>query len=105
MEGRGDEYHGVAVHPRHLSWYERFVLKRHLAYNPELDYQQKRDELRSIYQSSITQYETNQKDLTLQQRDFFESELGNLALKERGLDAPIRRDVHESKLADVEKGL
>ena len=25
--GREEEYHGVAVHPRHLSRYERYVLK------------------------------------------------------------------------------
>jgi hypothetical protein len=49
-EGRPHDYHGVAVHPRHLSWYERVVLKRHLAYNPELDRQGRIHELRELYE-------------------------------------------------------
>jgi len=28
-QGNGHEYHGVALHPRHLSVFERAVLKRH----------------------------------------------------------------------------
>lgn len=27
-QGREEDYHGIAIHPRHLSWYERVVLKR-----------------------------------------------------------------------------
>lgn len=27
-QGREQDYHGIAIHPRHLSWYERVVLKR-----------------------------------------------------------------------------
>lgn len=44
-EGREDDYHGVAIHPRHLSLWERFrgVGKN---YNPELDYKQKVDAMR-----------------------------------------------------------
>lgn len=49
-EGRSDQYHGIAVHPRHLSLYERAVLKRHLAYNPELDRKAKIEELRQLYE-------------------------------------------------------
>jgi MFS family permease len=47
MEGRQSDYHGVAIHPRHLSMWERFVLRRHRAYNPELDRQQKIEELKN----------------------------------------------------------
>ncbi|ANB13984.1 phosphate transporter PHO84 [Sugiyamaella lignohabitans] len=48
-EGRDHEYHGIAVHPQHLSLWERFrgVGKN---YNPELDYKQKVDELRSDWE-------------------------------------------------------
>jgi len=45
-EGRQADYHGVAVHPTHLSLWERFVLRRHRAYNPELDRQQRLEELK-----------------------------------------------------------
>lgn len=49
-EGRPGDYHGIAVHPRHLSLFERVVLKRDRAYDPELDRQQKIDELRQLYE-------------------------------------------------------
>lgn len=43
--GRECDYHGVAVHPKHLSLYERLRgVGRY--YNPELDYQQKVEEMR-----------------------------------------------------------
>ena len=49
--GRGSEYHGIAVHPKHLSWWERFrgVGKD---YNPDLDYQQKIEEMRSDWEAA-----------------------------------------------------
>lgn len=48
-EGRAEDYHGIAVHPRHLSTWEKYVLKRHLAYDPELDRAAKVNELREEY--------------------------------------------------------
>ena len=49
--GREHDYHGVAVHPKHLSLYERLRgVGKH--YNPELDYQQKIEEMRSDWESS-----------------------------------------------------
>jgi MFS family permease len=48
-EGRADEYHGVAIHPQHLSLWERF--RGHSKnYNPDLDYKQKVDEMRSDWE-------------------------------------------------------
>lgn len=45
VEGRSHEYHGIAVHPMHLSWWERFrgVGK---TYDSEADFKQKVDEMR-----------------------------------------------------------
>lgn len=48
-EGREHEYHGIAVHPRHLSLWERWVQKRHLRYDPAKDKEQKIAELREVY--------------------------------------------------------
>ncbi len=48
-EGRPFDYHGVAVHRRHLSMWEVYVLKRHLAYDPELDRAAKIRDLRGEY--------------------------------------------------------
>jgi hypothetical protein len=44
-QGREHEYHGPALHPKHLSVWERFMGKGK-SYNPNLDYQQKLHELR-----------------------------------------------------------
>lgn len=48
-QGRENEYHGVAIHPQHLSVWERFrgVGKN---YDPELDYKQQVDEMRSEWE-------------------------------------------------------
>ena len=44
-DGRSDEYHGIAIHPQHLSLWERMRgVGKH--FDPALDYQQKVDEIR-----------------------------------------------------------
>lgn len=44
--GRESEYHGIAIHWKHLSWWERFQ-GLHKAYDAKLDYEMKIDELRA----------------------------------------------------------
>jgi len=39
QQGRAEDYHGVAVHPRHLSFFEKAVLKRHHQYCRQADVQ------------------------------------------------------------------
>jgi hypothetical protein len=56
-EGRSGEYHGIAVHPRHLSWWERVVLKRGRAYDPEMDRKQRVKELRVVYEARMQERE------------------------------------------------
>jgi hypothetical protein len=48
--GRAADYRGVAVHPRHLSRWEIFVMKRHLRYDAAADRAMKIDELREVYE-------------------------------------------------------
>lgn len=50
--GRESEYHGVAIHPKHLSWWERFrgVGKY---YDPELDYKQRVEEMRADWEAAV----------------------------------------------------
>ncbi len=49
--GREAQYHGIAVHPRHLSLWERMRgVGKH--YNPEADYRQKIEEMRSDWEAS-----------------------------------------------------
>jgi hypothetical protein len=52
-QGRAHEYCGIAVHPRHLSMWEKVVLKRHLAYDPDLDRMMKLSELRQEYLAHV----------------------------------------------------
>ena len=51
--GREHEYHGIAIHPHHLSWWERFrgVSKN---YDPELDYKQKIEEMRGEWEATMS---------------------------------------------------
>jgi hypothetical protein len=51
--GQESSYHGIAIHPRHLSWYEIHVLKRNQHYDPTLDAEAKIAELRVLYESSL----------------------------------------------------
>lgn len=53
-EGREHEYHGVAIHPRHLSLWERFR-GVHKDYNPEADFKQKVDAMRSDWEEHMRQ--------------------------------------------------
>lgn len=49
--GRDHDYHGIAVHPKHLSVWERFRgVEKH--YNPDLDYKQKIEEMRADWEMS-----------------------------------------------------
>ena len=49
--GREHEYHGVAVHPKHLSWWER-VRGVGKYYDADLDYKQKIEEMRLDWEAS-----------------------------------------------------
>lgn len=110
-DGRAGDYHGVAVHPRHLSLWERMVHKRHLAYNPELDRHAKIDELRQAYESmrALNGMEGGDADhLTAEQRDFLENELANFFASERklhGHDVVASEHPHPSELAALEQKL
>ncbi|KAL9090735.1 MAG: hypothetical protein Q9159_001791 [Coniocarpon cinnabarinum] len=49
--GRPHEYHGVAVHPKHLSWWERLRgVGKH--YDPQADYESKVQELRGEWEEA-----------------------------------------------------
>jgi len=59
MAGRDKDYHGIAVHPQHLSLWERMrgIGK---AYNPELDYQSKIEDMRQDWEAKIAMRNSNQ---------------------------------------------
>ncbi|TNY17701.1 major facilitator superfamily domain-containing protein [Rhodotorula diobovata] len=51
--GHPELYHGIAIHPHHLSWYERVVLKRDRYYDPKQDKLDRIEELRVLYESHL----------------------------------------------------
>ena len=53
--GRQSEYHGIAIHPQHLSFYEnmRGVSK---PYDADLDYQQRVEEMRADWESAMSRH-------------------------------------------------
>jgi len=61
-QGREQDYHGIAIHPRHLSFYEHWVLRRSKYYNAELDREQKVAELRKRYDESVSSAEDGEQD-------------------------------------------
>lgn len=52
--GREQDYHGIAIHPHHLSLYETLVLRRQRYYDPELDRQSKIKEFRAKFEESLS---------------------------------------------------
>lgn len=52
--GKAEEYHGVAIHPRHLSFWEHHVLKRSRQYDPVKDKEMKTAELKELYTKVAT---------------------------------------------------
>ncbi|OJJ70211.1 hypothetical protein ASPBRDRAFT_32081 [Aspergillus brasiliensis CBS 101740] len=79
--GREHEYHGVAIHPKHLSVWERFrgVGKY---YDPELDYQQRVEEYRSEWETIMARRSEETKngddvDLAFVEDDLLEGSVHN----------------------------
>ena len=50
--GRGKEYHGIAVHPQHLSVWER-ICGESKTYNPEMDWKSKVEDMRTEWELSM----------------------------------------------------
>lgn len=111
-DGRVEDYHGVAIHPRHLSLFERVVLRRHKTYDPELDRQGKMAEMRTAYDAmrAVNGVKYEPSDMSAEQREFLEMELTNFFESDRKLQghdvlASHEAATHPSKLAALEKKL
>lgn len=71
-EGRGDEYHGIAVHPKHLSVYERLTgIGKN--YNPELDKQAKIVDMRRDWEEKEADKQKNEDGLPADDDEYNES--------------------------------
>ncbi|KAK4695500.1 hypothetical protein P7C71_g2260, partial [Lecanoromycetidae sp. Uapishka_2] len=85
--GRESDYHGVAVHPKHLSLWER-IRGVGKYYNADLDYQQKIEEIRADWESSqarkAQEKAGNYDDDDEQDDSVFSSEVSNYFEKTSG---------------------
>ncbi|KAI5475473.1 MFS phosphate transporter [Pseudohyphozyma bogoriensis] len=112
--GREADYHGIAVHRRHLSWYEIHVLKRDRYYDPEADRLARIDELRILYESSLIAAadETGEHDdadhafVSADVAKYFAAEplekrISKQADKERAMSEEVHRPIMRSRLEDT----
>lgn len=71
--GREHEYHGIAIHPQHLSLWERFRgVGKH--YNPELDYQQRIEEMRGEWEATMSKKIAEKEGAGLDEEDYDDSD-------------------------------
>ncbi|EER45633.1 Pi-transporter A-1 [Histoplasma capsulatum H143] len=68
--GRESEYHGPAVHPKHLSLWER-IRGAGKYYDPELDYKRKVDEMRGDWEALVAR-QAAEKELQFEEDDLDE---------------------------------
>ncbi|KAI6824698.1 putative MFS phosphate transporter [Hortaea werneckii] len=108
-DGREDEYHGVAIHPKHLSLWERMrgVAKN---YNAEEDYKQRVEEMRADWEAAMAHRaaekenarEVDEDDWSSEVSTFFERTRGK---KSNGSTSPLKTPSGTMDGIDEKKGL
>jgi MFS family permease len=90
MQGRGNEYHGVAIHPTHLSLWERLrgVGKN---YNPKLDYEDRMRDFAAEWESNQEEKSNTEEGVAVDSEDYapeinsYFSRNGASSLKQRNI--------------------
>lgn len=100
--GRESDYHGIAIHPRHLSWYERVVLKRDRFYDPEADKDSKIDELRILYESHLIAQSSEDPAHHDEDHAFISPEVAEFFEQEGIEGRREKQSVKERKLSEVQ---
>ena len=103
-QGCEQEYHGIAIHPRHLSMYERIVLRRDRYYDPESDRQQKVNELRKRYEDSLASDEEEDAEIKHTEGELPEKVAQYFQIeRERGLSPnQSKLNLQSEKVVDVD---
>lgn len=82
--GRENEYHGIAIHPQHLSLYERLTGVGKY-YNAEEDYKQRVEEMRADWEESMAAHAAEEKGgLSEMTDDSWSSEVSTFFERTRG---------------------
>jgi hypothetical protein len=97
-EGRPHDYHGIAIHPRHLSTWETYVLHRHRYYEPDLDKQEKIRELRQVYEDSLASAKSGSEDGSVSNDEISEKVSRYFLLERQNRDGKV---VSDEKVTEV----
>jgi hypothetical protein len=97
-EGRPHDYHGIAIHPRHLSTWETYVLHRHRYYDPDLDKQEKIRELRQVYEDSLASAKSGSEDGSVSNDEISEKVSRYFLLERQNRDGKV---VSDEKVTEV----
>jgi hypothetical protein len=110
-EGREHEYHGIAINHKHLSFFERFILRKNKYYDPQLDYQQKVEEIRGEWlererakaaekEGRGTDYDWEHDDWSEELDSYFSRTAGNSPAMEAREKPPISKDQNGEAVAE-----
>jgi hypothetical protein len=99
--GRGDEYHGIAVHPKHLSMWERWAGVGK-AYNPELDKASKIKDMREEWEHRESEKQKREDGLAGDDLDDdeYSADVHNYFHKTRGAQSPASGGVLRGSSTD-----
>lgn len=100
--GRGQDYHGVAINPKHLSIWERYVGKVDRNYDPELDYQQRVEQMRRDWEASQARKHEIEKEGHDEDDDDWDSDLSTYFQRTR--EDSARNSAREAEKPDAEQG-
>lgn len=95
--GREEDYHGVAVHPKHLSVWERWRgVGKH--YDAELDYQQRVEEMRHDWEEAMARKaaENEKGTYDMADDDDYPSEVSTYFSKSKGGKSPFLAGMHKN---------
>ncbi|KAL2070832.1 hypothetical protein VTL71DRAFT_13858 [Oculimacula yallundae] len=103
--GRGDEYHGIAVHPKHLSMWERWTGVGK-SYNPDLDKACKIKDMREDWEHRESEKQKREDGLAgddLHEDDDYSAEVHDYFKNTRGGRSPASGVLQSSSSEDNEK--
>ena len=103
-EGRPQDYHGIAIHKRHLSLWETWVLRRHKYYDPGLDKQTKIMEMRTKYEALLLQDKLGNEEDLVELEDSLSSNASRYFRWEKMISTPELTKIRSQEKMEVLSG-